>query len=345
MRFRNIAYAAALLVLPGFPLLVSCGDKKADPQAQTQTATLSGQIQPAGSVTAVTATDGSGRTAPATLSSTGAYSFAGLSLGNYSLSFTPAAGFVAPAAVSVSLSSGGTTVPPVTVLMQTATLSGQIQPAGAVATVTATAGNGRTYTATPTAAGTYAFPDLPLGTYTLSFVPVAGYAAPAPLTATLLGGGSTVPLVTAAVGQRLVSFQVDGQPIVPTHIYGSTVGGSRFYGFSYAVPGTGVPEIRLNLDELTPVVGTYSLNDPSTYNSGSHTNIRYTSYYSKFANPAGPASGTLTITSVNTTLRRFSGTFQFVAGNASGSAPDGSLPAGTSPTVSITNGIISNLFY
>ncbi|RZJ91536.1 MAG: carboxypeptidase regulatory-like domain-containing protein, partial [Hymenobacter sp.] len=119
-------------------LATSCGDKKTDPVAQPQasTATLSGQVTPAGSILSVTATDASGKASVATPnSSTGAYSFPSLAPGTYTLVFAPASGYVAPATASVTLVAGGTTVPTVTVapVPTTATLSGQINPAGAVA--------------------------------------------------------------------------------------------------------------------------------------------------------------------------------------------------------------------
>ncbi|RZK20987.1 MAG: carboxypeptidase regulatory-like domain-containing protein [Hymenobacter sp.] len=99
----------------------SCGSKKDDPQAQSQTAVLSGQVTPAASVATVTATDASGKTYTATVTGTGAYAFAAMTVGAYTLSFSPATGYTAPAAVAVTLGAGGTTAPAVTAALAPAT--------------------------------------------------------------------------------------------------------------------------------------------------------------------------------------------------------------------------------
>lgn len=191
-----------------FGLLVSASlaaascSKKDDPQVQAQptTATLSGQITPAGAITTVTATNASGKTATATPTSTGTYSFPGLTPGTYTLTFAPATGYTAPAAATVTLAAGGTTAPATTVaaVPVTATLSGQISPAGAITTVTATIAGGTAVTATPSSTGAYSFPGLTPGTYTLTFAPATGYTAPSATTVTLVAGGTTVPTTTVA---------------------------------------------------------------------------------------------------------------------------------------------------
>ncbi|RYY13318.1 MAG: hypothetical protein EOO36_16040, partial [Cytophagaceae bacterium] len=63
----------------------SCGSKNDDPQAQTQTAVLSGQVTPAASVTSMTATDASGKTYTATVTPTGTCAFAAMPVGDYTL--------------------------------------------------------------------------------------------------------------------------------------------------------------------------------------------------------------------------------------------------------------------
>ncbi|MGY3088203.1 hypothetical protein ACVWYF_001236 [Hymenobacter sp. UYAg731] len=197
--FRPLAFC---LAVSASLAATSCGSKKDDPivQPQAQTATLSGQISPAGSITTVTATDASGKASTATPGSTGTYSFPGLALGTYTLSFAPAAGYTAPANTPMTLVAGGTTAPTTTVAATptTATLSGQISPAGAVTTVTATNASGTTVTATPGSTGSYTFPNLPFGVYTLTFAPASGYTAPAAATVTLVAGGTTAPTTTVA---------------------------------------------------------------------------------------------------------------------------------------------------
>jgi hypothetical protein len=118
LRFLTLAAALSTALLA-----TSCGSKNNDPQAQTQTAVLSGQVAPAGSVTTVTATDPSGKAYTATVTSAGAYAFAAMPLGNYTLTFTPATGYATPAPVTAQLTAGGTTAPTTTATLAQAAVS------------------------------------------------------------------------------------------------------------------------------------------------------------------------------------------------------------------------------
>lgn len=120
---RLLAFATALSTVQ---LATSCNSKKDDPQAQTQTAVLSGQVTPATSVTAVTATDPSGKGYTATVSSTGAYAFAAMPLGSYTLTFAPATGYATPAPVTAQLVAGGTTAAAVTATLAKTAVSFQV---------------------------------------------------------------------------------------------------------------------------------------------------------------------------------------------------------------------------
>jgi len=111
-RMNKFLRVLALVTTVNFALIASsCDDKKSDPvvQPQVQRATLSGQISPISSITTVTATDASGIAVTATPSSTGAYSFPGLALGVYNLTFTPATGYAIPASRYATLTATGTT--------------------------------------------------------------------------------------------------------------------------------------------------------------------------------------------------------------------------------------------
>ena len=105
----------------------SCSSSKSDPQpaqpVAPATATLSGQITPTGSVTTVTATNAAGQTTTATPTSTGAYSFPGLAVGAYTLTFTPATGYATPAPQPVTLTASGTTATATTATLAPATVS------------------------------------------------------------------------------------------------------------------------------------------------------------------------------------------------------------------------------
>jgi hypothetical protein len=96
----------------------SCGSD--DPAPAPTTGTVSGQITPANAVTTVTATSSAtpATTATATPNANGAYTLVNLAPGTYTLSFTPASGFAAPATQSVTVTAGGTaTATPVTATM------------------------------------------------------------------------------------------------------------------------------------------------------------------------------------------------------------------------------------
>ena len=108
---RFISRAAlALLIVGSAPLLESCTHKKEDP-TPVPAAALSGQVNPAGSVATVTATNAAGVAVTATPGASGAYTFANLPLGAYTLTFAPSPGYTKPSPVSVTLAGGGTTVP------------------------------------------------------------------------------------------------------------------------------------------------------------------------------------------------------------------------------------------
>jgi outer membrane murein-binding lipoprotein Lpp len=122
LQFLFLAFVIASTLV-----LSSCSEnKKMDPAPTT--GKVNGQITPANSVTTVTATSTAtpAMTATATPNTSGAYSFTNLAAGTYTLSFTPAAGYTAPATQQVSVTTGGITVPDPTNVTQsggTATLT------------------------------------------------------------------------------------------------------------------------------------------------------------------------------------------------------------------------------
>ena len=309
------------------------------------TATLSGQVNPAGSVITVTATNASGVTVTATPSATGIYAFTNLPFGTYTLTFTPTTGYTAPASGSATLVAGGTTVPTVTLaaVVTTATLSGQANPAGSVTTVTATNANGVTVTATPSATGAYAFANLPFGAYTLTFTPAIGYAAPATTSVALVTGGTTVPTVTLALASSSASFSVNGVPIPVVNSFSYVNGGTRSVRFSGQPGPTGGPghTVNIRIGAEVPVAGTYELNS-NEYNA-SYLTPNYFHYYSDIFPSGRPNRGTVTIT-VNPTLRRYSGTYSFTGRDVTGSSTSGYIPPGTPLTVNIT-GFFDNFAY
>lgn len=89
----------------------ACSSTKDDPTPPVaKPGTLRGQITPADAITTVTATDSLNRPITTTPSATGAYVFSSIPAGKYLLSFTPAAGYTAPATQRVSVDAGGSTL-------------------------------------------------------------------------------------------------------------------------------------------------------------------------------------------------------------------------------------------
>jgi hypothetical protein len=96
---------------------------------------------------------------------------------------------------------------------QTGTVQGQITPATAITTVTATDSVNHPVTTTPTATGEYTL-KLPRGLHTLRFTPAPGYTAPAEQLISVSAGGITIPdpvYVTQSGGTA--SLTVNGTPV------------------------------------------------------------------------------------------------------------------------------------
>lgn len=214
---------------------------------------------------------------------------------------------------------------------QTATLSGQISPAGSVTTVTATNASGTAFTATPSSTGAYSFPNLPFGVYTVAFTAAGGYQPiTTTLSVTLVAGGTTFPNVSTSQLPTRASYSLNGVAITPVYISPQVLGGNRFITFETAASDH---RLTLFLQGLTPTAGTFSLNSAANY--AQYNAANYVLYRS---NVGSSAQGTLTITGVNTTARLYSGTFSFVGGVVN---PNTGSPV----TRTITNGTFTNISY
>lgn len=222
----------------------------------------------------------------------------------------------------------------------TAVLSGQVTPAGAIATVTATDASGTATTATPTSTGSYSFAAMKVGSYTLTYTPAAGYAAPAPASVVLAAGGTTAPALTVALAAAAASYAVDGVPMTAAYIFSQGTAGTnnRMLTFT-ANPGAAPPTVTIFLDTFLPTVGSRSLTASGSGNNGRYMGLDYALYMSDFGSSVGlPVSGTFTISSVSTSPRVFSGTFSFLGTTGS---PSANIPV----TRNITNGVFTNVPY
>ncbi len=159
---------------------------------------------------------------------------------------------------------------------QNAILSGQVTPAESATTVTATDAASKTYTATVTNTGAYAFAAMPVGDYTLTFTPATGYAAPTAVAAKLLAGGTTVSTTTITPAKTAVSFKVDGVSVTAPYAFSQTLAGNRFLTFTVSPGGAPGPTVHIDMEGLTPTLGTYPLN--SYYYHAAYLNADFTSY-------------------------------------------------------------------
>ncbi|MDO7851985.1 carboxypeptidase-like regulatory domain-containing protein [Hymenobacter convexus] len=220
----------------------------------------------------------------------------------------------------------------------TGTVNGQITPANAVTTVTATssATPATTATATPNASGAYTFSNLAAGTYTLSFTPATGYATPATQTVTVTAGGTatasavTVTTTSTGSGSGAFAYTINGTAITANLVTGNVLFGSLLIQSSSSVGSRGV---TLSLDQVPTSPRTYTFGG-----AGSTSEISVVEAagagLAEWNTTVSGGTGTVTITSVSTNPRRASGTFSAVAQPRSG---------GASGTRTITTGTFSNV--
>lgn len=199
---------------------------------------------------------------------------------------------------------------------QTGVLNGQINPAAAVTTVTATDAANKTTTATPNASGAYSFSGLAAGTYTLSFTPASGYAAPATQSVTITAGGTTTatPVTATTSTGGSASFTVGGTTTTASLVLGNL----QATNLSITMASATGRSVVFTLEGFAGTAGTFSL-----------ANQLFTSTQLIYSEPVGTTSaqqwttagflsnnqgsGNVVITSIGTNPRRASGTFTATA--------------------------------
>ncbi|MBD2717267.1 hypothetical protein KBK19_19665 [Microvirga sp. STR05] len=220
----------------------------------------------------------------------------------------------------------------------TGTINGQITPANAVTTVTATSSATpvTTATATPTASGAYSFPNLVPGTYTLSYAPATGFAAPATQSVTVTAGGTaTATPVTATMGSTgggSLAYTVNGTPTTANLVTGNALFGSLIIQGS---SNQGSRIVSLSLDGLPTSARTYTFGGAGSTSEITVTEVAGSSL-AEWSTSAAGGTGTVTITSVSASPRRASGTFTAVA------PPRGT---GATGTRTLTAGSFSNVAF
>ena len=226
----------------------------------------------------------------------------------------------------------------------TGNMEGTVSPANALATVTATNGNGITFLTTPNATtGAFAFANLAPGRYSLTFTPASGFGVPATRAVDVVAGqtaaAGTVLVQGDGTPRGTITWTVDGATFTTGTLSGVVRGqGSATEFAASATVGNVQHQVSFYFSDYISGLGTYDLyaNGPG-YNSGgySRTTGGVTATYGTYFFPSGPTSGfagrgTFTVTGYNAAARTMSGVFAFTAINTANAA--------SVMTATITNG-------
>jgi hypothetical protein len=334
--FLSIICCIALLAAP------SCS-KKEDTQPTSTNPAVSpgsaeGSVSPAGSVTAVTITNSGGQAFVAKLNATtGAYTVPNLTPGNYTLSFTAAVEYNAPASRNITIASGLPTLLGVTVVSAATSgaVRGTISPSNSVTRDGIRAINKVTrsfYDLSPRTDGSYQFDNLPLGDYIIIFNLATGWTSPVSRSVSIVGG------TVVDLGNTIIL------PITP-----GTLSGTISWNSDFSYNSGGSPSIMATgtiTGSITPTTGQFNLTgradfDPTGPNAHSEvvsfgadvfygageypipqssvgigTNASLATGYDRFSVGQGRSStsGTMVVTSYNASTRTITGTFAFNGG-------------------------------
>ncbi|WP_303311188.1 hypothetical protein [Hymenobacter sp. BT730] len=330
---KKLYFRLAYVLLNAFLLFLipACEDDDTDSlKTGSKTGSITGSVFPSVSISSVEALHSGGAKHTAIPDpSGGGYNFSNIAVGNYTLTFTPADGYVAPAPVPANVSEGSTTyVGPTTVKSNLGAIRGQISPFTAIKNVVATNSNGKTYNVIPESSNGQFTLFVEAGTYTLSFIPVNGYDAPAERSVTVIAEGNTnVDLVNVSKTVNTVTgtmtWVFNGVTYSATKLQCTIIGGELFIAGD-AINGNNTEHVDIETNPQLPVfsgVGGYKIGNPlmAHYDrSGAMIPLYY----------GFPTTGYMTVTSFSSSARTIKGIFEFSATGIHG----------TSGTVSITNG-------
>jgi len=206
-------------------------------------------------------------------------------------------------------------------------ITGTIDPAGSIRTVTATNAGGLTFPL-GVSGSIFRFENLAAGVYTLSFTPAAGYNAPANRSLTVVAGTDAVAGTVSVSPQVSVLRGSVSWEIGATTFTAATLSGSLTAVIATAQTGAQADVLTLNLPGFNGV-GTYRLENINQQNNAqyitSNGGVPTASYSTTVV---GGLNGTVTVTSYDAATRTMSGTFGFVATNR----------VFTSATLTVSNG-------
>ncbi len=279
--------------------------------ATAQTWTISGSVGTTGSGATIALTGAS--TATTTASASGAYTFAGLANGSYTVTPTKSGATFSPASVGVTVSGANATAATFTATLQTWTISGSVGTSGSGATIALTGAS--TATTTANAAGAYSFTGLANGSYTVT-PSLSGYTF-SPTSAAVSVNGANVTAATFTATQQ--TWTISGS--VGTSGSGATI----------ALTGASTASTTANAS--------------GAYTFTALANGSYTITPSLSGHTFSPASVAVTVSGANVTAATFTATTQtWTISGSVGSAGSGATIALTGASTATTTANASGAY-
>lgn len=225
----------------------------------------------------------------------------------------------------------------------TGTITGTVNPAGAITQVTAKDAGGLTFMATPDAkTGVFTTAALAAGQYTLSFTMATGYFPVADKTITVTAGqtasaGTVQASSDGTIKSGTMTWTVNGQTYNTTNLSGvaDVTVNKTLAVTGKSTSGTQVDQVYLQLGTVFYGVGTYPLQ--SGYYEGHYIRTvgGITSFDYSTANIRNTTTGSLIVTQFDAATGTAAGTFAFTGGHFNGS---------TVTQATVTNGSFSIQF-
>ena len=214
-------------------------------------------------------------------------------------------------------------------------ISGKIIPAGSCTSMQAIPIGGSAFSAIPDINGNFNIINVPAGEYRIVGNPAPGYLAPPEVTVTVVAGqdrSAGTIIISPDSSNGLVTFTLDGIHYVHNDPWMIEVSYDSQYlqiG-THSAPSPNFVALSIYVHFVSGA-GSYNIQAPNSI----HLNRVGTGNYAFNTTGAG-ASGTVNVTSLNTTTRRISGTFSFTL-----------VPANTSTfgTKTVSDGVFTNLLY
>jgi hypothetical protein len=173
--------------------------------ASTATFTVSGTISPTAGGSGATVTLSGAASATTTANASGAYSFAGLANGSYTVTPTHSGYVFTPSSTTFSISGASQTINFTATSTATFTISGTISPTAGGSGATVTLSGTANATTTANASGAYSFSGLANGSYTVTPAHSGYVFTPSSTTLTISGSSQTVNFTATSTATFTIS--------------------------------------------------------------------------------------------------------------------------------------------